>query len=88
MPDTVTPEVSPQAATILSQLAVVGPLFGSRLEARSVARDAGFRTYSYGKRRHVAVSADGRLFYLGGAEDAAQWVAMTEITAVVPETES
>lgn len=77
---TLTPEL--QAA--LAGVTVVGPLFGSRLSARQAARAAGFRTFSYGKRRHVAVSPEGELFYLGGAEDAAVWQRMTAITEIEP----
>lgn len=76
------PTITPEAAAVIAGLSVVGPVFGSRLAARTAARAGGYRTYSYGKRRHVAVSAEGRLFYLGGAEDAAVWQPMTEVTAV------
>lgn len=88
------PEQSPEdrAAAILAQLQVSAALGGvtypARHLARTAAREAGCRTFGYGKRRFVAVAPDGRLFYLGGAEDSARWVPMDEIKAAQAEVES
>jgi hypothetical protein len=84
MSDTITPEAAAVLAALERQ-SVVGPAFGSRLAARQAAWSAGFRLFSYGKRRHVAVDPDGKLFYLGGPEEASVWVAMTTVSFTEPD---